>query len=270
MAAAGWAAFEQMLKNYGLSELVQWAKDQFTQGKTPDEINLALEDQPAFQRKYSAIFDRRAKGLPPISVTDIMSYRQQALNLEHFYDLPAGMISDDQHVNTAITSDISFDELSHRVTLGASVALNQPPEVAAWLEQTYGIGHGGLIAYFVDPAHAMPYIERAAASGLVAGASQRQGFGALSRAEAEQLAQAGVSADQANQVFGQLAQSKELLDPLAGTGESAIGRDVQLGVVEGEAGAVKALQQRARERVAAGKGGGGYSGKGLVSGTDRG
>jgi hypothetical protein len=268
MATASWAAFEQMLRNYGLGELVGWAKDQFTQGRTPDEINLSLEEQPAFRRKYSAIFDRRDKGLPPTSVDDIMSYRQQALNLESFYDLPAGMLSDDVNVNSAITRDVSFAELEHRVTLGASVALNQPPEVAAWLQDTYGIGQGGLIAYFTDPDHAMPFIERAAASGLVAGASQRQGFGALSRAEAEQLAQAGVTSDQANEAFGQLAQAKELLDPLAGSGENAIGRDVALGVVEGEAGAVSALQKRARQRVAAGQGGGSFAG-GLVSGTDR-
>ena len=94
MADNGWAAFEQMLKNYGLGELAAWAKQQFIDGKTADEITLALEDQPAFQRKYAAIFDRRKKGLPPVSVTDIMQYRQQALNLEHFYDLPVGMLID--------------------------------------------------------------------------------------------------------------------------------------------------------------------------------
>lgn len=269
MADNGWAAFERMLKNYGLGELAAWAKQQFTDGKSSDEITLALEEQPAFQRKYAAIFDRRKKGLPPVSVTDIMQYRQQALNLEHFYDLPAGYISDDQHINAAVGGDVSFSELEHRVTLGASIALQQPPEVMDWLQSTYGVGAGGLIAYFTDPTHAMPYIERAAAAGIVAGASQRQGFGALSRTEAEQLAQAGVTADQANQAFGELAQSKELLTGLAGTAESAIGRDVQLGVVEGEAGAVSALQKRARERVAAGKGGGSYASKGLVSGTDR-
>jgi hypothetical protein len=269
MADNGWAAFERMLKNYGLGELAAWAKQQFTEGRSPDEITLALEEQPAFQRKYAAIFDRRAKGLPPISVTDIMQYRQQALNLERFYDLPAGMISDDAQVNTAIGSDVSFAELEHRVTLGASVALQQPPEVLDWLEQNFGFGAGGVIAYFVDPTHAMPYIERAVASGVVAGASARQGFGALSRAEAERLAQAGVTADQASQAFGELAQSKELLSALAGTAESEIGRDTQLGVVEGEAGSIAALQRRARERVAAGKGGGSYAGKGLVSGTDR-
>src|SRR5687767_3096384 len=157
MATGNWAAFEQMLKNYGLGELAAWAKQQFIDGKSTDEITLALEDQPAFQRKYAAIFDRRKKGLPPVSVTDIMQYRQQALNLEHFYDLPVGMLSDDTHVNTAISGDVSFSELEHRVTLGASVALQQPPEVAAWLQETYGIGAGGLIAYFTDPTHAMPY-----------------------------------------------------------------------------------------------------------------
>jgi len=268
--ADSWVALERMLRNYGLGELTAWAKQQFVEGRTPDEISLSLEEQPAFKRKYSAIFDRRDKGLPPVSVDEIMSYRQQALNLEHFYDLPVGMISDDAHVNAAVTGDISFKELNDRVTLGASVAMQQPPEVLDWLKDNYGVGEGGVVAYFVDPTHAMPYIERAAAAGIVAGAGRRQGFGNLSRAEADQLAQAGVTADQANSAFGQLGQSKELFDPLAGTAESAIGRETQLAVVEGQAGAVAALEKRARERVAAGRGGGGYAGKGLVTGSDRG
>lgn len=265
--SAAWAALEQMLKNYGLGELTTWAKQQFVDGRSPDEITLALEDQPAFKQKYKAIFDRRAKGLPPVSVADIMQYRQQALNLEHFYGLPQGVVSDDAHVNAFVAGDTSFDELTHRIQQGALIAQQSPPEVKQWLAENYGINDGALTAFFVDPIHAMPYIDKVATSALLGGAATRQGFGNLTADEAGRLALAGVSTDQANQGFGQLAQSKELLDPLAGAGDSAIGRDTQLGLVEGDAASVAALQKRARERTAGNREGGAFAGKGLVSGT---
>lgn len=272
MAASSGAAFalvRSALRSIGLEELEGWAYQLFVDGKTIDETMIEIESQPAFKRKYAAIFDRRNKGLPPVSVQEIVEYRRQALNLEHFYDLPQGMISDDAHVNSAITGDVSFDELSNRVQKGALMAYQQPPEVKSWLQDQYGVGEGGLIAFFTDPEHAMPFIERAATSAMVAGASQRQGFGALTRSEAEQLATAGVTPDQAGQAFGQLASSKELLSGLAGTTEEDISRQTQLDYAAGLDPAAQALERRARQRVAQGKGGGQFAG-GLVSGTDRG
>jgi hypothetical protein len=272
MAAVSGAAFamlRNLLRSYGLDELSDWAYQRFVEGKTTDEIMIEIEDQPAFKRKYAAIFDRRAKGLPPVSVAEIVEYRRSALALEQFYDLPEGMVSGDEQVNQAVTGDISFDELSNRVQRGALIAYQQPPEVTAWLQENYGVGEGGLIAFFTDPELSMPFIERAATSALVAGASQRSGFGALTRGEAEQLSIAGVSADQAGQAFGQLAEGRELLTGLAGSGENDIGRQTQIDYAAGLAPAASALARRARGRRATFEESGSFSGPGLVSGTDR-
>jgi hypothetical protein len=272
MAAVSGAAFamlRNLLRSYGLDDLSDWAYQRFVEGKTSDEIMIEIEDQPAFKRKYQAIFDRRVKGLPPVSVAEIVEYRRQALNLEQFYDLPQGMISDDQHVNAAITGDVSFDELSGRVQRGALIAYNQPPEVRDYFRDTYGVGEGALIAYFTDPEHSMPFLERAATGAMIGGSARRQGFGALSRAEAEQLATAGVDPGQAGQAFGTLTTGRELLSGLAGSGEGDIDRATQLGFVEGREPAAEILRRRARARRAVFEEGYGFGGRGLVSGTDR-
>ena len=271
MAAVSGAAFamlRNLLRSYGLDELSDWAYQRFVEGKTSDEIMIEIEDQPAFKRKYSAIFDRRAKGLPPVSVAEIVEYRRSARNLEQFYDLPEGMISDDGKVNAAITGDLSFDELTSRVQQGALLAYESPPEVQDWLRENYGIGEGGLIAYFVDPDVAMPLLERQATGARVAGAAARSGFGALTRAEAEMLAQSGVDPNQAGGTFGALAEGRELMTGLAGSGEDDITREEQLGFVAGKTTAQQRLERRSRGRRATFEESGGYTG-GLVSGTDR-
>lgn len=271
MAAVSGAAFamlRNLLRSYGLDELSDWAYQRFVEGKSTDEIMIEIEEQPAFKRKYAAIFDRRAKGLPPVSVQEIVEYRRQALHLEQFYDLPEGMVSSDDLVNQAITGDISFDELSTRVQRGAMLAYDSPPEVQQFLRENYGLGEGSLIAFFTDPDHAMPFIERAATGARVAGAAQRQGFGALTRAEAEQFAQAGVSEAQAGQAFGALASGRELLSGLAGAGENDITREEQLAFAAGLEPGRAALERRARSRRATFDEGGSFAG-GLVSGTDR-
>jgi hypothetical protein len=272
MAAVSGAAFallRNLLRSYGLEELDAWAYQQFVDGKTSDEIMIEIEGQEPFKRKFKAIFDRRAKGLPPVSVAEIVEYRRSARQLEQFYDLPEGMVSDDAQVNAAIAGDVSFDELSSRVQRGALIAYQQPPEVKEWLQSTYGVGEGGLIAFFTDPDHAMPFIERVATGAMVAGASQRSGFGALTRDEADQLALAGLSPDAAGGAFGQLAQGRELLSGLAGTTESDISRQEQIDFAAGKDPAAETLRRRARGRKATFEESGRYSGTGLVSGTDR-
>jgi hypothetical protein len=272
MAAVSGVAFamlRNLLRSYGLEELDGWAYQRFVEGKTTDEIMIEIEDQPVFKKKYAAIFERRAKGLPPVSIAEIVEYRRQARNLEQFYDLPEGMVSDDARVNEAISGDMSFDELSTRVQRGALMAYQAPPEAIAFLRDNYGVGEGGLIAYFTDPDIAMPLLEKAATSSLVAGASVLSGFGALTRAEAEQLTTYGVDPNQAGQAFGALAQGRELLTGIAGSGEDEITREEQLGFVAGQTTAQQRLERRARGRKATFDEGGSYAGRGLVSGTDR-
>jgi hypothetical protein len=272
MAASSGVAFSyvrELLRSYGLQELEQWAYQQFVEGKTADEISIEIESQPAFKRKFAAIFARRERGLPPVSALEIVDYRRRALALERFYDLPEGMISSDTATNDAVAGDISFEELTNRVQVGARIAYNSPPEVKAWLQSTYGIGEGGLIAYFTDADLAMPLLERQATSAIVAGAASRQGFGTLSREEAEGLAGAGVDPNQADRAFGVLGQAGQITGAIAGDVDPGMDRRAQLALVGGSAVEQAEFERRRRRRTAVNEEGGGYAGRGLVSGTDR-
>lgn len=262
---AVWATLRNLLRSYDLEELTDWAYQQFVNGSSPEEIQLGLEDQPAFKTKFKAIFDRRAKGLPPVTVNDLVQYRQQALQLERYYGLSSGFLSSWDSVNEAVGADISATELHDRVKLAAVDMRNTPPEVRAYFKDAFGIDEGSLITYFADPHRALPLLERQFATAQVGGQALKQGYGGITADEAARLAQSGITADAAAQGFARLKQQSELFTGLPGGNETDIDRATQLASLT-DYGAQAEVARRARERRAMFDDGGGFAG-GLASGT---
>lgn len=264
---AVWLSLKNMLRSYDLEELTDWAYQQFVNGSSTEEITLGLEEQQPFKTKFKAIFDRRAKGLPPVTVADLVSYRQQALQAERYYGLPSGFISSWDAVNNAVAADVSMNEMQDRIKLAAVDMQAVPAEVRDYFKTNYGLADGDLISYFADPNHALPLLERQFASAQIGGQAAKQGYGTLTRSEAERLAAEGMSGQQAAQGFAQLRQQSELFTGLPGTAESNISRDTQLGSFS-DSQAAEAIRRRARERAAVFQEGGGFAG-GLASGNAR-
>ena len=53
------ASIQRMLASYGLEDLTSWATGLLSQGASSDRIELELENQPAFQRRFPVIAQRR-------------------------------------------------------------------------------------------------------------------------------------------------------------------------------------------------------------------
>src|SRR5690606_5995595 len=70
----GWANLMALLQAYGLEELSGWVREQLISGASPAQIVLDLRNQPAFRRRFAAIFDREAAGLNPISPEEVLAY----------------------------------------------------------------------------------------------------------------------------------------------------------------------------------------------------
>jgi hypothetical protein len=137
-----------------------------------------------------------------------------------------------------------------------------PTEVRARLESEFGLtpGSGALTAYFLDDRKALPLLQRDFQAGQIGGAADRVGYQGVSNDTARSLADLGVSEQQAQQGFGDLAQKAELFQALPGQGEDVIDQQTQIGAMfGGNANAQKRIENRQRKRVAEYQGGGDFA-----------
>lgn len=166
------------------------------------------------------------------------------------YGIPAEMQSG--LADKFIGGLVSPAEVNSRIQDAAQAAYQSPPETRAALASLYGITGGDLISFFLDPAKSTNLMQqRVLSGGTIAGVAQASGYGALTKEEAEGLGtDRGVTAQQAEQGFGQLAHEGELFNPIEG-GEATITRQQQLGAEFGgdQASRDQILNQAARRKA---------------------
>lgn len=264
------ANVSSLLRQYGLDELIPMVDTWVRQGMSWPEIEGQLMDiaTPAgkvVDRLYPEIRLRRDAGRAPVSIADIQSYRTRAREMLGAMGVPEGFFDDTSDFTDFIVNDISLTELRDRAgeyeVYGQQLSQGNAAELEAF-ERMYGVKPTAfeVAALALDPAKALPAIQRKFRSVGLDVQAGRAGFGDLSRTEAERLVDVGVTDEQANQGFGTLAASQELFDPLPGLAEAAIGRQEQLGAAfEGDAAARRRIERRARGRAARFQGGGGFA-----------
>lgn len=264
--ASGLAYIRETLAEYGFSDaeaaqLSEWAKGELIAGSSPTVIRQQLWEQPAFKRRFKVIFDRRQKGLPAMSPAEVLDYERKARQLFQEAGLPPGFYDSPDDFYNFMANDVSLSELNSRVEMARTVIYQSDPSVRAEMKRLYGLSDGQEIAYILDNKRALPLIQNQFLAAQSAGAATRAGYGQLARSEAERLAQAGISAEQAQQGFGALVASRQLFGTLPGmeNAETDITREEQLGgVFTGDALAEERIKRRAEARVAAFGGGGGF------------
>lgn len=251
-------------RSWGLPDsLAHWAWTEQVAGKSDEEIALDLQERPEFKAEYGNVIEgRKTKGLAPMSVEEILSYRQNARELFHAAGLPKEFYDTKDEIDRFMVGNVSLAELNTRVQRHQQAAYNTPREVLDLLARDYGINDAGaLTAWYMDPDVAEPLLDRQYQAATIGGAAIRTGFGATTREQNENLAMLGVTADQATSGFGQLAGQSELFNPLPGesTGET-ITQDEQIAAVfGGNARERRRIARQQRSRQAVFEGGGGFA-----------
>ncbi len=263
---SGLSYIQDTLREYGFSEqeandLTEWAKGEIVNGSSPILIRQRLWEQPAFKRRFKVIFDRRDKGLPAISPSEVLEYERRARQLFQEAGLPPGFYDSPDDFYNFLVNDVSISELNGRVEIARTMLYSVSQEDRLEMKRLYGFTEGQEIAYVLDNKRALPLLQNQFNAARTSGAALRSGYGQLFRDEAERLAIAGVSAEAAAQGFGALVSSKELFNALPGleASEDTITRAEQLaGTFTGDAVAAGKIRRRAEMRVAAFQGGGGF------------
>jgi hypothetical protein len=201
------ATLKNAFESYGLmglySDIEKWARQDYS----ADAVLLELRKTPAYKDRFPAM-EALAQKRRGISEGEYIEFERNATRLEREYGLPEGMLGKDS-VTTLLTNEVSGRELENRVVLASNATQTVSQQMRTQFQDFYGVGQGGLAAYFLDPEKAMPLLERQYAASNIAGQGLIQGVN-TTRDIAEELFEAGVDQEGARRGFGQVARDAAL------------------------------------------------------------
>lgn len=261
------AIIGNLLEQYGLGNLTDFVNNLITTEDivSGDVILGRIRMTEQYKARFAGNEARRKSGFNALSEAEYVNLENTYRQLMRASGLPQGFYDQNDDFVQLIAGDVSPAELSNRINNGYLAVQQANPQVVNEMRRLYGVDDSALAAYFLDPAKATPILLRQAQAAQIAGEATLQAQRELTAAQAEQLAVAGVSPEQARAGFQTIAAAEELFVPLPGTTEQAITQEEQMaGVFGTSAAAQQRLRQRSRERAAAFEAGGRFAGQGTT------
>ena len=193
------AALNQIFTGYGLGSLAPAIAGFLKNGYSADTITLLLRDTPEYKQRFSANDARVKAGLPALTPAEYLATENSYRQIMRAAGLPPGFYDQAQDFHDFIAKDVSPQELQQRVTDASTFVDNATPQQKALFSQWYT--KGDMIAYALDPEKAEPLVGKQFTAAKIGGEATTHGL-PIGQDMAMQLAQHGVTADQASQGFG--------------------------------------------------------------------
>lgn len=247
------AVVQRTLDEYGLGSLINWAWSTYTGaggGSTGlDAVTADIVNTKEFKTRYPA-YQKLAEEGRAMTVQQMLQYEQTARQIFQANGIPGGFYDKPEELAQFMLNDVSTTELETRVKDAQQAMISSPQDVRDQLNNLYGVDHGHLTAFFLDPTKAEPIIAQKFTAAQIAAEAGRTGFGQLNAGQAEGLAQLGVTDQSAQTGFQQLGQEKGLFQAQT-QGEQTVGQTEQLAAQFGnDTAAQLAFQQRQAQRKA--------------------
>lgn len=259
------AIINDLLKQYGLENLTDFVNKLITEEDiiSGDVILGRIRMTDQYKKRFRGNELRRAAGFNALSEGEYVALENTYRQLMRTSGMPQGFYDQNEDFNQLIGGDVSVAELSSRINDGYLAVQQSDPQVVNEMRRLYGVDDSKLAAWFLDPAKATPMLLRQAQAAQIAGQATLQAGQQITASQAEELAIAGISQEQARQGFQTIAQAGELFVPLPGTTETGMTQEEQIaGVFGTSAAAQQRIRQRSRERTAAFETGGTFAGQG--------
>jgi len=258
--------FEQELKTWGLEDLKDFLYQLvFEKGYTSiDVIRAEVRRTETYRQRFAANQQRLDAGFNALSEAEYIGLETTFAQYMRASGLPAGFYDSNEDFTALIAANVSPGELAERINTGYEAVANADPEVIAEMRRLYNIGDGELAAYFLDPERATPMLLRQAKAAEVAGGAVQAGV-TISAAEAETLAEEGITQQGARAGFGVISEGDifQMTTEEIAAGEQALTREEQIGAVFGtDPQAAQRLRRQQRRRQAAFEAGGRFAGAG--------
>jgi len=244
---------KSLLDQYGLGSLLTWAMQTYKAAGGGSAgtaaITAEMPQTPQFKARFPA-YDTMAKQGRAMTPAQMLSYEQTARQIMQANGIPTGFYDQPADFAKFMLANVSTAELEQRVKDAQTVALQSPPDVRANLQRLYGVDTGHITSYFLDPKVAEPLLQQRVTSAQIAAEAQRTTAGTLTRAEAEHLAQLGITDTQAAAGFNKLGMEAGLFQA-QNLGEAPISFETQMAAqFDQNAQAALAFQQRQQQRKA--------------------
>ncbi len=247
------ATLKTTFDDYGLGglygDIQKWARQDYS----ADAILLELRKTSQYKDRFPAM-EALANKKRAISEGEYIEFERNAARLEREYGLPGGMLGKDS-VTKLLTNEVSGRELENRVVMASNASQQVPDEMRTQFKKYYGVGPGGLAAYFLDSDTAMPLLDRQYAAATIAGQGLIQGVD-TTRGIAEDLFEAGVDQEGARRGFGQVARDSALTQGK----NNVIGQENLIKGTFGTEDYAKQIRQARNSETAQYAAGGGYVG----------
>jgi hypothetical protein len=233
------------LQRYGLGSLTDWALNAIVNDWSEDQVIAELYNRAEFKSRFAGMFALEAAGKPTVSVDEYIAYEKTV----HALAAQWGMSLSKDEVDTLIANEVSNVEVQARFDLTAEAMFESDDETISELVRMSNVQAGDLMRYFMDPKEELGVLQSRFRQAQIAGASLRTGWGQLTQLQAERLQQTGMTREQAQTGFGELARMGEIVNPFSNT-EDIITADEQIAFLAGDMDAAMKLETRQRTRLA--------------------
>jgi len=251
------------LRRYGLEGLFETLNRAVisdpTLTRNTDALFGSIRETPIYIERFKGNIARTRNGYVPLSEAQYIAQEQSYSTTLKNSGMPKGFYDTKDDFANLMGNDISPAELSDRIENGYKMVANAPPEVVNQLKMMVpDITDATLAAYFLDPTKSGTQIEQMARAANIAAQGKIAGGMQLTGVQAQSLAQAGISTQQAKAGFSQIGQQAGLYRPLQG--EQAITQeDILAGTFTNEQAAQQRITRRRRQRTAGFEAGGSFA-----------
>lgn len=193
----------KMLESWGISDLAADVDRLLREGLDTNAVVIQLQMTDAYKTRFAANEIRISKGLSALSPAEYIATEAAYRQVMQSYGLPAGFYDDQDDYKNFLSNDLSPNELNDRAKIAQMTFLSADMETRNAFRDFYGLTDGAGIAAILDPARALPIVERMAQAAQFGGAATRNGLES-DRARFERYADLGVTAQQGSDAFAQI------------------------------------------------------------------
>ena len=186
------------------TDLLNKLHDLILSGAGSDTVSLALQQDPVYQARFAGNAIRLKNGLSVLSPAEYIATETAYDQVLKGAGINTSIYFGKDKQTALLGGDVSATELQSRVALAAKSIANADPFYAQTLQNYYGLTSGQMIAHVLDPAAAVPLLQKQAQSAGIGSAAAQQGLG-ISSGTAENLYGQNISEAQAQQGFKNVA-----------------------------------------------------------------
>jgi len=218
---------QALLDQWGLSSLLGDVRDMLTAGDSSEVIPIKLRETEAYKTRFAGNLQRIKNGLPALSEAEFLATEASLKSVVRRY-VGSGEYDSQDNLNKWISNDLSPQELNDRLSMYQENWDMQPREVKdAWAQ--HGLTPRDAIKALMDPTLSETTLKRQAQIYSL-GAESVKAFGDASALDQERLgflADSGVSRDEAEKGYRDIAGREQYEGFLAKTAGVQLGRKEQ-------------------------------------------